>query len=164
MKSPVGLNVVGVVVGATLFYTYVGQLVPQKEQRPPPVIEISAEMTPAQLAAIGAKIANDKGMCLTCHTIGAPPGAHRFPDLAGIADRAKTRIAGVGQLEYLAMSLCQPDAFVVPGFAKGMPTINKAPIGLSDQELHAVIAWLESLGGQPTITLTEPLPPCGAAA
>ncbi len=163
MKSPVGLNVVGVVVGATLFYTYIGQLVPQKEIQPPAVIAIDADMTPAQLAAIGAKIANDKGMCLTCHTIGAPPGPHRFPDLAGIADRAKTRIPGVGQRDYFAMSLCHPDDFVVPGFAKGMPAINKAPIGLSDQELHAVIAWLESLGGQPTITLAEPLPACGAA-
>ena len=164
MKSPVGLNVVGVVVGATLFYTYIGQLVPQKELRPPAVIAISADMTPAQLAVIGGKIANDKGMCLTCHTVGAPPGPRRFPDLAGIADRAKTRIAGVDQREYFAMSLCQPDAFVVSGFVKGMPTINKAPIGLTDQELHAVIAWLESQGGQPTITLADPLPRCGAAS
>jgi hypothetical protein len=30
MRSPVGLNVVLVVLGATIFYTYVGQLVPQK--------------------------------------------------------------------------------------------------------------------------------------
>jgi mono/diheme cytochrome c family protein len=164
MKMPVGLNVVGVVVGATAFYTYVGQLVPQKQLLPPPVIAISADMTPVQLAAIGAKIANDKGMCLTCHTVGAPPGPRRFPDLAGIAERAKTRIAGMDQREYFSQSLCQPDSFVVPGFAKGMPTVNKAPIGLTDQELHAVVAWLESLGGQPTITLKDPLPPCGAAS
>lgn len=164
MKSPVGLNVVVVVVGATLFYTYVGQLVPQKELQPPPKIEISAEMTPAQLAKIGEKLAHDKALCLTCHTIGAPPGPQRFPDLAGVAERAKTRVAGLNQREYFALSLCDPDAFVVPGFAPGMPRINKPPIGLSDQELHAVVAWLESLGGEPTITLTDALPACAKAS
>ena len=82
MKSPIGLNVVLVVIGATLFYTYVGQLVPQKELQPPPKVEITAEMTPAQLAKIGDSIAHDKGLCLTCHTVGKTGGL-RFPDLAG---------------------------------------------------------------------------------
>lgn len=162
MKAPVGLNVVAVVVGATLFYTYIGQLVPQKEIQPPPVIEISSEMTSAELAKIGDKLARDKGMCLTCHTIGLPAGApHRFPDLAGVADRAKTRIPGLSQVEYFTQSLCEPDTFIVPGFVKGMPTINKPPIGLSDAELHAIVAWLQSQGGEPTITLKDPLPNCG---
>ena len=166
MKTPVGFNVVAVVVGATLFYTYVGQLVPQKEIQPPPVIEITSEMTPVELAKIGNKLAHDKGMCLTCHTIGLPANApHRYPDLAGVAERAKTRIPGLSQLEYFTQTLCEPDAYIVPGFAKGMPTINKAPIGLSVPELHAIIAWLESQGGEPTITLKDPLPPyCGTAS
>jgi hypothetical protein len=45
-----------------------------------------------------------------------------------------------------------------------MPTINKPPVGLSDEELHAVIAWLESQGGEPTITLKEKLPYCGGTS
>lgn len=164
MKSPVGLNVVAVVVGATLFYTYVGQLVPQKQLQPPPKIEISSEMTPAELAKIGDKIARDQGLCLTCHTVGMPGGAQRYPDLAGVAERAKTRIPGKSQLEYFAQTLCEPDAYVVAGFAPGMPKTNKPPIGLSDEELHAVIAWLQSQGGEPTITLKDPLPYCGTAS
>ncbi|MGD9765321.1 MAG: cytochrome c family protein [Candidatus Binatia bacterium] len=160
MKTPVGLNVVAVVLGATLFYTYVGQLVPQKQLKPPPKIEISAEMPPAELAKIGDKLAHDKGLCLTCHTVGSA-GPHRYPDLAGVADRAKSRVAGLGQVEYFAQSLCEPDAFVVPGFAPGMPRVHQPPIGLSDQEIHAVIAWLQSQGGEPTITLADPLPFCG---
>jgi mono/diheme cytochrome c family protein len=164
MKSPVGLNVVLVVVGATLFYTYIGQLVPQKQLQPPPVIEISSEMTPAELAKIGDRIARDKGMCLTCHTIGMPGGAHRYPDLAGVAERARTRVPGLDQVGYFAQSLCHPDAYVVAGFAPGMPTINKPPIGLSEDEMHAIIAWLQSQGGEPTITLKDPLPSCGTAS
>jgi cytochrome c len=164
MKTPVGLNVVLVVVGATLFYTYVGQLVPQKELLPPAKIEITQEMTPAQLAKIGDEIAHGKGLCLTCHTVGNKEGTLRFPDLAGVADRAKSRVPGLGQVEYLAQSLCDPNTFVVPGFNPGMPTINKPPVGLSEQELHAVIAWLQSQGGEPTITLDAKLPYCGGPA
>jgi mono/diheme cytochrome c family protein len=164
MRSPVGLNVVLVVLGATIFYTYVGQLVPQKELQPPPKVEITGEMTPQQLAKIGDSIAHDKGLCLTCHTVGKKEGALRFPDLAGVADRAKTRVAGLDQLHYFAQSLCDPNAFVVPGFTPGMPTINKPPVGLSDEELHAVIAWLESQGGEPTITLKDKLPYCGGTS
>jgi mono/diheme cytochrome c family protein len=163
MRSPVGLNVVLVVLGSTVFYTYVGQLVPQKVLQPPPKVEISQEMTPQQLAKVGDSIAHDKGLCLTCHTIGKS-GALRFPDLAGVAERAKTRVAGQSQLQYFAQSLCEPDAFVVPGFTPGMPPINKPPVGLSDEELHAVIAWLESQGGEPTITLKDKLPYCGGTA
>jgi mono/diheme cytochrome c family protein len=163
MRSSPGLNVVLLVLCTTLFYTYVGHLVPQKELKPPPKIDITGEMTPQQLAKIGESIAHDKGLCLTCHTVGKAEGTLRFPDLAGVAERAKTRVAGLDQLHYFAQSLCEPNAYIVPGFSPGMPTINKPPVGLSDEELHAVIAWLESQGGQPTITLKDKLPYCGGA-
>jgi hypothetical protein len=47
----------------------------------------------------------------------------------------------------------EPDAYIVPGFNPGMPVINKPPIGLTDQEILTVIAYLQSLGGTPTVTL-----------
>ncbi len=47
----------------------------------------------------------------------------------------------------------EPDAYVVPGFNPGMPPINKPPIGLTDQEILCVIAYLQSLGGTPSVTL-----------
>ena len=34
-----------------------------------------------------------------------------------------------------------------------MPVINKPPIGLNDQEILCVMAYLQSLGGTPTVTL-----------
>jgi hypothetical protein len=34
-----------------------------------------------------------------------------------------------------------------------MPAINRPPIGLTDQEILCVIAYLQSLGGTPTVTL-----------
>ena len=154
MKIPVALKIALLTVVATIFYTYVGQLVPQKEVHPPEVTELSAEMTTADLVEVGEEIVSGKGMCMTCHTIGQS-GALRFPDLAGIATRAGDRVAGLGPLEYLAQSVYHPEEFIVPGFAGGMPPIHQPPIGLTGDEIKAVIAWLQSMGGTPTVTLDK---------
>ena len=146
------LKIAALVLGATALYTYIGQLVPQKEVLPPePTIEIAAEATPAELAEIGLGLAEGKGLCFTCHTLGKS-GALRFPDLAGIATLAETRIEGMSGLHYMAQSIYDPDAFIVDGYNKGMPKIHKPPIGLSDPEILAVIAYLQSLGGTPDVT------------
>jgi hypothetical protein len=59
----------------------------------------------------------------------------------------------MNDVEYFAQSMYAPDSFIVPGFNPGMPTINRAPIGLTDQEILCVIAALQGLGGTPTVTL-----------
>ena len=140
------------VLASTAFYGYVGQMVPQSEVQPPEEIVIRADLTTPEMVEIGREIAEGKGLCRTCHTIGQS-GALRFPDLAGIAGRAAERVPGLSALDYLAQSLYEPDVFVVPGFNPGMPTINRPPIGLTDQEILTVLAYLESLGGTPTVTL-----------
>lgn len=157
MRVPVGVNVALLVVGTTLFYTYVGQLVPQKQLLPPADVEIAADLTTDQMVKVGFEVVQQKGLCLTCHTIGKS-GTLRFPDLAGVGDRAKTRKPGMSDVEYLAESLYHPEAFIVPGFNPGMPVINKPPIGLSDKEILTVIAWLQSLGGTPSVTMQTKLP------
>jgi len=149
---PEAAKIVLLVLGATAFYTYIGQLVPQKEVLPPQETVMKAEMTTADLVRVGQEVASGKGLCFTCHTVGKS-GALRFPDLAGIATRADARIAGLGGLQYLAHSIYRPDEFIVPGFTKGMPRIDKPPIALNDQEILAVIAYLQSLGGTPSVTL-----------
>ena len=158
MRMPVSLNVILLVVGSSLFYTYVGQLVPQKQLLPPAEVEIAADLTTDQMIKVGFEVVQQKGLCLTCHTIGKAGGALRFPDLAGVGDRAKTRKPGYDDIHYLAESLYHPDAFIVPGINPGMPTINKPPIGLTDKEILCVIAWLQSLGGTPSVTMTTKLP------
>ena len=153
MKVPIVLKIAAVAVLATGFYTYVGQLVPQKEVQPPEETKMSATMTTADLVNTGKTIVEGKGSCLTCHTIGKASGPLRFPDLAGVGSRAATRIPGMNDVQYLADTLYNPNDFIVPGFSPGMPTINKPPIGLTDDEIRAVIAYLQSLGGTPTVTL-----------
>jgi cytochrome c5 len=156
MKVPVPLRLAAIAVGATGFYTWVGQMVPQKEVQPPQVVAIAKDVSTAQMVEIGKGIFEGKGLCHTCHKIGGS-GPARFPDLAGVAERAGNRIPGMSQLAYFAHSLYEPDSFIVPGFVKGMPTINKPPVGLTDDEIKTVIAFLESLGGTPTITMETQL-------
>lgn len=153
MRIPLILRIGALVLATTGFYTYVGQMVPQKEVLPPKESTIGPNMTTDDMVRIGREIMEGKGMCLTCHTIGKTSGPFRFPDLAGVDARAKTRVAGLSDVEYFAQSMYEPTAFVVPGFPPAMPPINKPPIGLTDQEILCVIAYLQTLGGTPTVTL-----------
>jgi Cytochrome c len=152
MTIPVVPRIGLLVLASTAFYGYVGQMVPQNEVQPPAAIVIRTDLTTDEMVEIGRDITETKGLCRTCHTIGQT-GALRFPDLAGIATRAATRVPGLNDVEYFAQSMYEPDVFVVPGFNPGMPTINRPPIGLTDQEILCVMAYLQSLGGTPTVTL-----------
>jgi hypothetical protein len=105
------------------------------------------------MVKVGREIMEGKGLCLTCHTIGKTEGPFRFPDLAGVDERAKMRIPGLSDVEYFAQTIYEPERFIVPGFNPGMPVINKPPIGLNDQEILCVIAYLQTLGGTATVTL-----------
>jgi hypothetical protein len=152
MTIPHSVRIAALVVLSTAFYGYVGQMVPQNEVQPPEEIAIRADLTTAEMVEVGRGIAEGKGLCRTCHTMGQS-GALRFPDFAGVAGRAAERIPGLTDVEYFAQSMYEPDSFVVPGFNPGMPAINRPPIGLTDQEILCVIAYLQSLGGTPTVTL-----------
>src|SRR3954451_6998925 len=152
MRIPHSIRVGALVLATTGFYAFVGQMVPQKEVQPPQETSLAGDLTSAEMAKVGRQIMETKGYCLTCHTIGKT-GALRFPDLAGVDIRAKTRVPGLDDVEYFAQSLYEPTAYVVPGFPPAMPPMNKPPFSLTDQEILCVIAYLESLGGTPTVTL-----------
>jgi mono/diheme cytochrome c family protein len=152
MKVPLILRIGTLIVATTGFYTYVGQMVPQKEVQPPTETTLGPNTTTADMVKIGRGIMEGKGICVTCHTIGKT-GALRFPDLAGIGANAGNRVPGMSDVDYLAQSMYEPTAFVVPGFPPAMPPVNQPPIGLTDQEILCVIAALQALGGTPTVTL-----------
>jgi hypothetical protein len=153
MTVPLIPRIGALVLLTTLFYAYVGSMVPQNEVQPPPLnVVIPADLTSEQMVGVGRQIMDTKGLCFTCHTMGRS-GALRFPDLAGVDARAMERVPGLSDVEYFAQSMYEPEAFIVPGFNPGMPVINRPPIGLTDQEILCVIAYLQSLGGTPTVTL-----------
>ena len=138
------------------FYSYVGQMVPQKVTYPPEETELGADMTTEELVAVGEEIAAGKGTCITCHTTSGETGG-RFPDLANVGLVASERKEGFSDVEYLAESLYEPNEYIVEGFLPGMNRIADPPIDLNDQEILSVIAYLQSLGGTPTVTLDTEL-------
>ncbi len=154
MKHTLGIFLFTVLV--TAFYGYVGQLVPQKETYPPRDTEVGGHLTTSEMVEVGREIYEGKGTCVSCHTIGSSE-AGRFPDLAGIGASSASKIEGLSDIEYLAESLYEPDKFIVEGFNPGMPPVHKPPVSLNQQEVLAVIAYLQSLGGQPTVTMQTKL-------
>jgi mono/diheme cytochrome c family protein len=145
---------VAIVLGA---FALVALSVPQMASLPPAVekFDVATIKEKKDLAAIGQKIFFGKGQCALCHTIGSSEG--RCPDLKGVG--AKLTRA------FLYESLTQPQAYVYKDyehvgqakfFPAKMPYINKKPIGLNNNEILAVIAFLQSMSGEEvTINLSE---------
>lgn len=141
-----------VVVG---IYAYVGQLMPQFEEHPPAKKVITVETPPAELAAIGEELLSGKGGCLICHKV-ADTGNERGPDLRKSVSAAATRKPGIGAEAYLLESLVEPEAYLVPGYPKIMPSALKPPANLSMAETKAVVAYLQALGGAEITVRVEP--------
>jgi mono/diheme cytochrome c family protein len=180
------LNVMLFALEATLVYTIVGALVPQIESRPQAELQLSPDATPEQLVKAGEQLFYGKGTCALCHSID-PSEAARCPQLGAgalgpaIGVRAEERVKEAGYkgkakdgAEYLIESLTHPQDYLVQGFPPIIPVINKPPIGLNNDEIAAVAAFLQNIqGGKVTVTPqlvaaytgTEgPAPPGTAAA
>jgi mono/diheme cytochrome c family protein len=159
------LNVVIFSLEATIAYTIIGNLVPQIESRPQAELQLSPDATPEQLVKAGEQLFYGKGTCALCHSIEASEAA-RCPMLGAgplgpaMGARADERLKEAGYKgkaktgpEYLIESLIHPQEYLVQGFPPIMPVINKPPIGLNNDEIAAVAAFLQSVqGGQVTVT------------
>jgi len=141
--------------------------VPQMASLPPAeeTIDITAIKTPTDIAALGQTIFFSKGQCALCHSIG-PSESARCPDLKGIGAKLSR--------QFLYESLTDPQAFVYQDYRHGgvpkeypatMPRIDKDPIGLSNNEILAIIAFLQQMSGEPiSISVSElDVPGKGAA-
>ncbi len=105
--------------------------------------------TPDALVAAGRDLfTGDRAPCLKCHSLGEDPKA-RCPNLEGLGERAASRKSGLAAAEYLVESLYDPNAFVVPGFPRNQMTpVNRPPMSLSHDDIAAVLAFLNTLGGR----------------
>jgi cytochrome c2 len=150
------------------FFVWFSNWIPQTRWEPPRARAISAQMTPAELARIGAILTRERG-CLTCHTIepnSGVKGQGRGPNLAGIASRRASGVAGgpANLAAYLAQSLYEPGAYLVEGYANIMPASHRPPAKLTYEETTAVVDYLMSLGGTPAVKVGELARPSGDAA
>ncbi|MCF6157909.1 MAG: c-type cytochrome [wastewater metagenome] len=102
----------------------------------------------------GEEIFWGDGQCSTCHKVGSSGSATRGPDQEGLAIRADERAKELGLpsgLDYLVESIVEPDKYIVKGYDKIMPKVYDPPIVLSREKILAVIAYLQTLGGEPDI-------------
>src|SRR5687767_563622 len=159
-------RVIGFVAIVLGLFTLVALAVPQMASLPPAEekFDIATVKTPTDMAAIGQKIFFSKGQCALCHSIG-PSESARCPDLKGIGAKL-TR-------EFIYESLTQPQAYIYldyrhegppKQYPARMPHINKNPIGLSNNEILSVIAFLQQMSGEPiTVSPSEIMQPTAAA-
>jgi mono/diheme cytochrome c family protein len=137
-----------VVVG---FYTLIAHSIPQLESEVPESLDLSAGVTPEALVAAGERVYNGAGGCTACHGLGTR-APNLLTDHAGegtIGARCGTREAGKDCKAYLWESLTEPGTFVLAGFENIMPDMRRQ---LPEDQLWAVVAYLQSLGGEVTVT------------
>lgn len=82
---------------------------------------------------------NAPAICSTCHSL-APDVVIVGPSLAGVANRAGSRVANMSAEEYLRNSIVHPSDFIVPGFQDVMQK-NFGDVLTSDQ-INDLIAFL----------------------
>lgn len=136
------------------FFLYVGNSIPQLQQDPPKELVLAADAPAEDFIKAGQDIFyGNKGNCATCHEIGKK--GERCPDLAGVGARAETRLKeerykgkATNGVEYLVESLHDPTIYVVEGYQPSMPPVGRQ---LSDLEVVAVVAFLQSQGGEVTV-------------
>ena len=142
------------------FYTGVAHIIPQLQSEVPTALDLGSGTTPEALVAAGEKVFNGGGGCTTCHGLGTR-APNLLTDHAGqgpIGTRCGSRKPGMECKAYLYESMTNPAAFVVPGFEPIMPDMRRQ---LSEEQIWAVIAYLQSQGGEVTVT-AEDLPKAAA--
>jgi mono/diheme cytochrome c family protein len=121
-------------------------------------IEVSAQT--------GKRLFWTRGRCSTCHRVGELGSNPRGPDLgegeqgraigARSEARARERFQQTGRpfsaTDYLVESLLEPGAYVVSGYKNEMPPPHQPPVGLGPDEIRALVAYLQSLGGRVDLT------------
>lgn len=139
------LKIAAVVVLTLGAYTALANVIPQVESEVPERTEISADVSTEELVSLGEEIFHGAGGCEACHGLGT-----RAPDLLGvIGTRCGEREPGKSCKQYLHESLAEPGAFVVEGFQPIMPDMDTQ---LSSSQIWAVVAFLQSQGGEVTVT------------
>jgi mono/diheme cytochrome c family protein len=136
------------------FYTMVARMIPQLESAVPAVLDLSAGVTPEILVPAGEALFVGAGACSACHGLGS-----RGPNLrtghAGegtIGQRCGNRKPGVDCKTYLYESMVQPDEYLVDGFTGIMPDARRQ---LSEEQIWAIVAYLQDQGGEVTVTASD---------
>lgn len=145
------LKILAVVLGTVGLYTLIANAIPQVESDVPRELTFSGEVTAEELVAAGEEIHAGSGGCTACHGTGT-----RAPNLVtadetgqAIGARCAARVEGMDCKEYLYASMIDPNAHVVEGFQPIMPDVRRT---LSNEQIWALVAFLQAQGGEVTVT------------
>lgn len=148
------IKVGAVVLGTVGFYTLLANNIPQVESDVPTELTFSANVTPEQLVEAGQGLYEGAGGCVACHGLGT-----RAPNLltdekgaGSIGARCANRVQGQDCKQYLYGSLVRPGEFIVPGYQPIMPDMSRT---LSPPQLWALVAYLQSVGGNVTVAASD---------
>lgn len=139
-----------VVIG---FYTFLANIIPQVQSEVPEVLDFSSGFTAEGLAAAGQRLFKGAGGCTACHGLGTR-APNLLTDHAGegsIGERCGDR----NELDckaYLYQSITEPNVVVVSGFSPIMPDARRQ---LSLAQIWALVAFLQSQGGEITVTVDD---------
>lgn len=148
-----------VVLGTVGLYTYIANSIPQVQSDVPTELTFTSAVTAEELVAAGDELYHGAGGCTACHGLGTR-APHLLADEAGtglIGERCATRVPGEDCKSYLHQSMVEPAAHVVTGYEPIMPDMSRT---LSPAQIWSMIAYLQSQGGEVTVTAAD----IGAAA
>jgi mono/diheme cytochrome c family protein len=145
------LKVFAIVIVTLLVYTGLANTIPQVQSEVPQELTFGSDVTTEQLVAAGDQLFHGAGGCTACHGLGT-----RAPNLltdeggtGAIGARCGTREPGKDCKQYLHESLVQPGVYVVAGYQPIMQDMSRT---LSPAQIWSLVAYLESVGGEVTVT------------
>lgn len=154
--STVDLKILFVTLGTITVYMVVANVIPQVQSEVPPDVAFGADVTPEELVEVGEQLYEGAGGCTACHA--ESPGA-RGPNLRTdyqgegvIGERCAGRVPGLDCKAYLYQALTEPAAHVVDDYPLIMPPVNRT---LSEPQIWALVAYLQSHGGEVTVTASD---------
>ncbi len=145
------LKIFAVVIGTLATFTLVANSIPQVQSEVPVDLSFGANVSADELMSSGETLFTGAGGCLACHGLGTR-APNLLTDHAGtgtIGVRCTNRVPGEDCKAYLYSSMVDPGAYLVEDFEPIMPDMRRS---LSNQQIWALVAYLQSVGGVVTVT------------
>ena len=145
------LKIFAVVIGTLATFTLVANSIPQVQSEVPVELSFGSDVSAEELTSSGELLYNGAGGCVACHGLGtrAPNLLTDHEGTGTVGVRCANRVAGEDCKAYLYASMIDPGTYLVEGFDPIMPDMRRS---LSNQQIWAVVAYLESIGGEVTVT------------
>ena len=145
------LKILAVVIGTLATFTIVANSIPQVQSVVPEELSFGANVTAAELTASGETLYGGAGGCVACHGLGtvAPNLLTDEGGTGNIGARCGNRASGQACKEYLYASMVEPAEYIVEGYNPIMPDMRRS---LSSEQIWAIVAYLQSVGGEVTVT------------